>query len=184
MYELKQAEILAFNNLMKNLSLHGYKHVPNTIGIQHHRSRQTKLCLCVDDFGVKYYSKEESRHLLDSLRDNYTCKVYSEGKNYCGLKLNWQYSNGYVDISMPNYIRDILLCFKHPMTQSSQLSPHEHDPIQYVPKTRQYTLEPDTSPLLNKDGIKYVQQVTGQLLYYARAIDRTMLPDLNIVVSE
>ena len=33
MYGLKQAAILAFDNLITNLSSHGYTPVPNTIGI-------------------------------------------------------------------------------------------------------------------------------------------------------
>jgi len=36
-----------------------------------------------------------------------------------------------------------------------------------------------TEPKLPKDKMKYVQSVIGLLLYYARAIDCTMLPALN-----
>ena len=85
---------------------------------------------------------------------------------------------------MTNYIRDTLLRFKHTMPRSPQLSPHEHILIQYGIKSRKYALEPDTSPLLQKDRIKYVQKVTGSLLYYARNIDGTMLPALNTIASE
>ena len=38
--------------------------------------------------------------------------------------------------------------------------------------------------ILNKQGIKYVQHVVGSLLYYARAIDGTMLTALNTIGSE
>ena len=41
-----------------------------------------------------------------------------------------------------------------------------------------------TSPLLDKNGIKFVQQVVGSLLYYARAIDGSMLPALNTIGTE
>ena len=62
---------------------------------------------------------------------------------------------------MYNYIRDNLIQFQHPHPKSPQYSPHEYDPIKYGNKTQQYTSQPDTFTLLNKDGIKYVQQVTG-----------------------
>ena len=45
-------------------------------------------------------------------------------------------------------------------------------------------MQPDTSPLLDKAGIKYVEQVTGSLLYYGRALDGTTLPALNTIASE
>ena len=75
MYGLKQAAVLAFNNLVNNLSNHGYSPVPNTIGIWQHATRKTKFCLCVDDFGVKYFSKEDADHLLSSLGNHYTYTV-------------------------------------------------------------------------------------------------------------
>ena len=60
---------------------------------------------------------------------------------------------------MPDYIKDILIRFKHQTPKTPQYSPHEHIPVQYGAKTRQYALKSDTTPLLDKSGIKYVQQV-------------------------
>jgi hypothetical protein len=45
-------------------------------------------------------------------------------------------------------------------------------------------MEEDTSPLLNKEEAKYVQAVTGTLLYYARVIDNTILPALSAIATE
>ena len=184
MYGLKQAAVLAFDNLVKNLSDHGYTPVPHTIGIWQHATRKTKFCLCVDDFGVKYFSKEDADHLLESLGKHYTYTVDWKGQNFCGFKIDWDYSNGFVDISMPNYIKDILLRFLHQTPKKPEHSPHAHVPIQYGIKTRQYAVNQCDSPLLDKKGIKYVQQVVGSLLYYARALDGTMLPALNTIGSE
>ena len=104
MYGLIQAATLAYKNLKKNLEPHGYYPCPNTEGLWKHVSRRTTFCLCVDDFGIKYFSKEDVNHLLASLRQNYKISVDWEGKNYCGLTLEWNYEKGYVDISMPGYI--------------------------------------------------------------------------------
>ena len=175
---------MAFDNLVKNLSDHGYTPVPHTIGIWQHATRKTKFCLCVDDFGVKYFSKEDADHLLESLGKHYTYTVDWKGQNFCGFTIDWDYSNGFVDISMPNYIKDVLLRFLHQTPKKPQYSPHAHVPIQYGIKTRQYAVNQCDSPLLDKKGIKYVQQVVGSLLYYARALDGTMLPALNTIGSE
>ena len=74
-YGLKKAAVLVFDNLIKNLSSHGYKPVSNTIGILHHTKRCITFFLCVNDFGVKYYSKDNTIHLLDSLSEKYTYTV-------------------------------------------------------------------------------------------------------------
>ena len=39
--------------------------------------------------------------------------------------------------------------------------------------------DPDTSELLDQQGIKFIQTVVGSFLYYARALDPTMLRALN-----
>ena len=48
----------------------GYYPIPCTTGLWAYRILETNFCLCVDDFGVKYFSKEESYHLLCVLKKN------------------------------------------------------------------------------------------------------------------
>ena len=156
MHGLKQAPVLAFDNLVNNLSTHGYTPIFITIGLWKHSTRRTTFCLCVDDFGVKYFSKADADHLLTALGQKYTYTVDWTGQHFCGLNISWEYTKVYVDIVMPEYIKDVLHRFQHPQPRSPQFSPHAHVPIKYGLKTRQYALEPDISPLLDKRGIKYV----------------------------
>jgi hypothetical protein len=74
-YGLKQAASLAYQHLVNQLALHGYHPCPYTTGLWSHDTRPTKFCLCVDDFGVKYFSKPDADHLLDSLRQHYKISV-------------------------------------------------------------------------------------------------------------
>ena len=60
MYVLKQAALLAYNNLRKTLQPYGYYPVHGTVGLRAHETRPTKVCLCVDDFGIKYSSKTDA----------------------------------------------------------------------------------------------------------------------------
>ena len=92
MYGLKQAAIIAYNQLISNMDPHCYYTAPFTTGLWAHNTRKTKLCLCVDDFGVKYFFKYDTNHLLDSLKKHYAISTDWEGRNYLGLTIYWNYS--------------------------------------------------------------------------------------------
>jgi hypothetical protein len=62
----------------------------------------------VDDFGIKYWSKEDADHLCNVIGANFRYTVDLEGKNYCGLILDWNYALGYVNIHIPKYVQEIL----------------------------------------------------------------------------
>jgi hypothetical protein len=84
---------------------------------------------------------------------------------------------------MPGYLNKALQRFKHDKPKSKQNSPHPHVAPQYGIK-QQFTEEPNTSPPLGKEGAKYIQAVTGTLLYYARAVDNTILTALSAIATE
>ena len=42
----------------------------------------------------------------------------------------------------------------------------------------------DSSPLLNEKGLKRVQKFVGSILYYARAVDMTVLMALSVIAVE
>ena len=74
-YGLKQAARLAYDNLVTNLKKDGYfpdKYYPD---IWSHESRPTKFCLWVDDFGVKYLTKDDANHLSTSLQKCYDITI-------------------------------------------------------------------------------------------------------------
>ena len=108
MYGLKEAAILAYNKLLHHLTPRGYYPIPGTAGLWRHKTKKIIFCLCVDDFGIKYFNKDDLRHFQDSLKDHFKSHTDWKGENYIGLDLNWNYSQGYVDISMPNYVDKIL----------------------------------------------------------------------------
>ena len=101
MYGLKQAALLAYNQLKMILAKYGYHPITGTVGLWEHESRPTKFCVCVDNFGVKYFAKDDAKHLLDSLRAHYKCTTDWDGKHYCGLTFDWHYDKNYFHVSMP-----------------------------------------------------------------------------------
>ena len=178
MYGLKQAARIAYDLLRKRLEKHGYTPCENSINIWKHKHLPTKFCLCVDDFGVKYFSKQDANHLLQSLQKYYNITTDWTGTNFCGLTIHWNYANKYVDISMPGYVNKVLQKFSHNLPRHPQLAPHKWTESVYG-KTKQTAIPLDDLPILDSKTIKYTQGVTGSLLYYARAIESPILPALN-----
>ena len=66
MYGLKQAAILAYKQLVERLKEHGYHPIPTSNGLWKHESRPTLFALCVDDFGIKYNSREDLQQLIST----------------------------------------------------------------------------------------------------------------------
>ena len=94
MYGFKQATRLTYDDLKKHLKTYGYE--PNKIAqiIWKHSTRKTKFCLCVDDFGVQYFNEDDANHLIQALKEKYEIMVDFKGNNFCGLHLEWNYTNG------------------------------------------------------------------------------------------
>jgi hypothetical protein len=84
MYGLKEAGIIAFE-----LSPHGYKPAPFPPGLWHHKSKPTTFTLCIDNFGIKYFSKRDALHLVAALQEDYEITTDWTGLLYCGLTLDW-----------------------------------------------------------------------------------------------
>lgn len=79
MYGLKQAAVLAYKKLSTLLKDAGYIPIVNTSGLWKQETRKTFFSLHVDDFGVKYYNKEDVMHLKNTIEKGYTVKINWEG---------------------------------------------------------------------------------------------------------
>ena len=181
MYGLPQAGRLANDELVPYLAQHGYVQSERIPGFFKHTTRPIWFCLIVDDFGIKYIGEEHAKHLEATLRAKYTITTDWSGSQFCGLKLNWHYDKGYVDVSMPGYVEDALQCFQHTPTSRKEHSPHDWNKPMYG--KLQLTDEPDTSPPLSPTTQKLVQQIVGVFLYYGRAVDNTILKALNSIAT-
>ena len=137
----------------------------------------------VDDFVVKYVNQEDADHLINAIRKYYPLTVDKEATKYIGLTIEWDYKNQKGHIHMQDYLRKAFTRFKHEAPAKIQNSPHPHMIPHYGAKT-QYAKADDESPLLSKEEMKYVQSVTGTLLYYARAVDTTIPTALSSIATE
>jgi len=181
MYGLPQAGRLANDDLIKRLDHAGYKQSRHTPGLFKHTHRPVAFCLVVDDFGIKYSGQNHVDHLLNTLRQHYKITCDWQGEQFCGMHLDWDYAHGTVDISMPGYVQRALQRFQHTSLVPTH-APHSHSLPNYGAKV-QLTNPDHTPPLSDPKQQQHVREVVGVLLYYARAIDNTMLVSLGSIAA-
>lgn len=183
MYGLPQAGLLAQELLEQRLNKHGYHQSNRTPGLWTHKWRPIQFSLVVDDFGIKYVGEENLLHLTTILKQHYDISIDKKGSRYIGITMDWDYEKREVHLSMPGYREKALKRFQHERPAKPQNQPYPHIPPKYGAKV-QYAEPEDTSPKLNKADKKFIQEVTGTFLYYARAIDSTMLTALSALASK
>ena len=185
MYGLLQAGMLANKLLKCHLAKHGYYEVRHTPGYWRHVWRPIDFTLVVDDFGVGYDGNEHALHLLQTLRLYYEAvSVDWTGMLYCGITLKWDYLNRTCELSMPGYVEQALQKFNHDITGIPKTTNAPH-PYKATKKLGLPMTHPqDESAKLSPREIKHVQQIVGTFLFYARAVDPTMLTALSTIATE
>ena len=75
MYGLLQSGMLANKLLKERLEEYGFDKLPHTPGLFKHKMHPIWFCLTVDDFGIKYFGKENAKYLIDVLKKYYKMEV-------------------------------------------------------------------------------------------------------------
>jgi hypothetical protein len=101
---------------------------------------------------------------------------------YSGMPLKWDYNKRICNISMPGYVSNVLSKFQHDSPTHPQHTPSRYATPVYGAKT-QYATRDETPPLTGQKCLS-IQKVTGSVLYYARAIDPTVLMPLNDIATK
>jgi hypothetical protein len=83
---------------------------------------------------------------------------------------------------MPGYVSNVLTKFQHDAPKHPQHTPSKYVTPVYGAKT-QYATQYETPPLTAKQCLT-IQKVTGSVLYYAIAVDPTVLMSLNDISTE
>jgi hypothetical protein len=136
----------------------------------------------VNDFAVKYVGKQHADHLRHDLLKTYELTTDWAGTVYSCMTLKWDYKNRTCDISMPGYVSNVLSKFQHDAPKHPQHTPYEYVTPVYGAKT-QYATKYETPPLTAKPCLT-IQKVTRSVLYYARAVNPTVIMPLNDIATE
>ena len=113
MYGLKQASIIANQELVKHMYPFGYHPVKHTPGLWVHDSKKTLFSLVVENLCVQYCSTEDADCFLNSLRAKYLITFDVTAKVYIGIKLKWDYVHRTVTLLMPSYVHKALHRLQH-----------------------------------------------------------------------
>jgi hypothetical protein len=181
-YGLPQAGILANDLLRTRLVAEGFYEAASTPGLWRHKWRPLQFCLIVDDFGVEYVGVEHFDYLLNLLKKFHGVQFNMAGDKLAGILIQWDYPGKRCRLSMPGYIDNLLLKFKHPLPTKPRRSPYACLPISYGAKT-QLTPEVATAALLDDTRKHRIQEIGGSLLYYARAVDTKLLVALSAIAA-
>jgi hypothetical protein len=184
LWGLPQSGLLSKQRLCHHLATHGYHECALTSGLFRHAALPIAFTLVVDDFLVKYHDRQDAQHLIDALTkdDMYKIKINERADKYLGYRLDYNKQQREIALSMPDSIAKIIEAHCHGVPPPPQLSPARYVPPSFGIKGPQLTME-DFSPTLPLDKIKYIQRVVGALLYYALAVDCTLVPAVTAISS-
>ncbi|KAL7542750.1 hypothetical protein ACHAWF_007246 [Thalassiosira exigua] len=130
-YSLPKKGALAEKLLRERPTSAGYYEVKHTPGLCSYVLRRSLFLLEVDNFDVKYVGKEHADHLVAAVKKFYSLTGDREGKLHCGIKLNWNYDQRWVDFGMPGYVKKGLQKYAQSLPQQLQYSPVPAVPRRY-----------------------------------------------------
>jgi hypothetical protein len=138
--------------------------------------------LVVDSFGIRYTYKQDVEDLIAIINKEYKCSQDWTGNRYIGLTLNWNYEIHYVNLSIPGYIARALQSLVHPTHERPEHAPYDYAAPTYGSRQQFATI--DISRAVDSKDTKRIQEVLGTLLYYARAVDCTMIPAIVTIATQ
>ena len=176
-YGLPQSGALSQQRLFQHLETHGYHQLPHTPSFFRNATGTVRFGIVVDDFAVLWTHKLDFQHLLHTLTILYQIKVNYNGTKYLGMTIAINRKERHVTLTMPGYVEKLLKRVKPEGIKGSS-TPAVYVPPNYATAGAQKATT-DSTPLASLDEKAYLQSVIGTLLYYARAVDATMLTAIH-----
>jgi hypothetical protein len=139
--------------------------------------------LCVDDFGIKLIGREHLQQYDALQKETYAIVEDWTSGLYFGITLTWNYKKHHVDLAMSAYVINQLTKVSHLAPLKPQLCLYSPNPIKHG-KDNQSPSTLDNSPCLDEAQKKRIQQNVGSFLYYARAVDPTILMALSEIALQ
>ena len=108
-----------------------------------------QFVLVVDDLVIKYVQEDHALHLINALKQIYEVTEDWQVKLFCGIHLNWNYEEGTIDMSMPDYVNKALEKVGHKKTRKPTHTPSPFTPPKYGKKSQEI-IENEEPPLTEK----------------------------------
>jgi hypothetical protein len=101
---------------------------------------------------------------------------------YVGITIKYNKAKHIIELSMPDYVTKALKRFGKDKLKGAD-SPLIYVPPEYGAKTQLASFKDESAPL-NAKEIKEVQEIVGVFLFYARAVDPTMVTPISKIASK
>eukprot|EP00804_Cyclotella_cryptica_P003427 CCRYP_018557-RA/>CCRYP_018557-RA protein AED:0.40 eAED:0.42 QI:0/0/0/1/0/0/5/0/472 len=163
MYGLPQSGLLANQLLEKRLNQHGYFQIGAWFVAPYYTSYP--VCLDRGRFWCQIVGREHADHLYQALCQHYNVTTDWTGDRYIGIHLRW------------DYVKHQDTCKRHSPFSATRPHTAKINLFHTLPLNME-AKGPSTSPKLDKQGKKFIQQVCGKFLFYGRAVDSTVLTPL------
>ena len=137
--------------------------------------RRTVFTLVVDDFCVNYKYDADAEHFLATLWLCHIITVDMTGSKHLGFIFKWNDSAKSISLSLPIYILKVLKRFHPGEIPHGAASPAVYTPPQYGAHIQHASR--------CSRGVT-VQEIVGCMLFYARAVDSSMLTAVNHISSD
>ncbi len=136
----------------------------------------------VDDFLIKYNDRKDADHLLTVLRELYTITTeFGATQKYVGITLQHNRTQNYINMSIPGYVQKAIQRFQRTNLRGAD-SPIIYVPPNYGKHQQEVSLDEPSVPLTAAEVLE-LQEIVGVFLFYARAVDPTMLTAINKIAS-
>ena len=181
LYGLAISGLLSQLRLLAQLYSHDFLQT-ETPCLFRHRTRDITFALVVDDFAIRYKDIADLKYFTACLAELYHIKVHPVCVSFLGFTVVYDRVARTISLSYPSYIPDLLTRLNIPNLRTRK-SPCVYVPPVFGSKDPQVTLQ-DTSSPASKDDLATLQIIIGSILYYARAVDGTMLPAVCLLSSQ
>jgi hypothetical protein len=140
----------------------------------------------VDGVDVEYTRKKDTDHHVTILKTHHKVSQGWVGKNVSIINLEWNYAPNHADrmyqLSMKNYIANLLIALNYPMPNRLQMSPRRCRESKYGIKVQH--AHKDGMPVpLNATNVQHVQTSVGALLWIRNLANNTLLVALRAIDS-
>jgi len=133
-YGLPQSSSNSHDELKEHLNKEDYFKSLLVSALWKHKTRPSQFVLVVDDFGIKYFTKDDLDHLADTLKKYYSIKIDPNGKELVKIEFDWDYTNKKVHLSMKPYLDKSLRQFDNVVPTKCQHLPYPHVEPKYGAK--------------------------------------------------
>ncbi len=183
MYGLPQSGIITQQLLKECLGKVGYTQSKIIPGLWKHQTRAMSFLLCCQQLCHKMHKERRPLPLVKCTQEGLLSDRRLDGqkmpRNHHRVGLQQPKSSS---LDARIHQEGIIMLQTRHTQKDAKLTASTHNPR--LRKQIQYAADEDDTSTLGKNDRKCIQQVAGALLYYARAVNSTILPALSSIATK